>query len=992
MKNIRIIIVLVVFPFFCIIGQNQQSLPEDRPIIPPSPRAAAFHIYGDYPVNYNTGIADISIPLYTVKMEGIEVPITLRYHHAGVKFYETQLSNVATGWIIDVGGLVSRTIMGKPDKRVPMFNVDSLEAGYLTETDEEDFKILQRLACGQLVNTVLDSEYDIFSYRFNDNVGKFVVGRFDEVIKFPHNSLKIEPEWAGHLIQKIDIYDDKGVQYRFGKSLDGQSKAVEYTGSNFESSWLLTGIKPSHGKDSIVFKYRDASRNGSFTYKIWVPNHFVEIKDGRQGDEIIEDVQGTHTYFGDSYAGSSIECLVYNGYRELLYNIKTISEIIFPLGKIVFNSIDGGERVSSIDIFDNRNELLRSVRFNTTAFDESGRWNALSSVEFLDSRRVCDSRYLFEYNDVRFPQVEHTNALDYWGYYNGCNDNTSLIPNFYLTFKRNQVKNGAWGVLEKGLLYNYTIGFCDRTPSEYFAQAYILEKIVYPTGGFSEFEYQLNRYGEDNKPGGGLRIHRIINDDGKGNKTSRSYEYSPGVLELMPDSAENYIHEADGILFQMRTENQGFIRYHEFSFRKRFYSSDMNGALTLGTGNQIRYPEVIEYIGTNEQNIGRNVYRFEEHRNLYTRSRPNNDLTFPRLHTWRRWKSGNLIETLVQRQDEIGNWVSERIIRNEYELLSRTKLRNLSVTKTTFYPPSFVRIGSLSTTDLDDLILTPDLFERLDLIYGRFEHSRSFPFFLQDRYLIDTSTPVLSETIDSLWTDNGNFVKNESYAYDSIYLKPISIVQTTSDGEMLEIKNEYVFSDAYKNEDPYKGMIKNNIVSPIIERQEYKKKFENVLLSTQKLSYKQFYPKVFKPSEFMISFESNPFYLKSKYSRYDSHGNPLCITSDDLTTIYLWGYSYQYPVAEIKNASWEQVESIIGDAEAFAAAEIPDEMLLARLRTELPSAQVTVYTYEPLVGITSSTDPRGHTTYYEYDDAGRLVRVKEGEKTTTLYKYHYRNE
>ena len=326
------------------------------------------------------------------------------------------------------------------------------------------------------------------------------------------------------------------------------------------------------------------------------------------------------------------------------------------------------------------------------------------------------------------------------------------------------------------------------------------------------------------------------------------------------------------------------------------------------------------------------------------------------------------------------------------ELLSRTKLRNLSVTKTTFYPPSFVRIGSLSTTDLDDLILTPDLFERLDLIYGRFEHSRSFPFFLQDRYLIDTSTPVLSETIDSLWTDNGNFVKNESYAYDSIYLKPISIVQTTSDGEMLEIKNEYVFSDAYKNEDPYKGMIKNNIVSPIIERQEYKKKFENVLLSTQKLSYKQFYPKVFKPSEFMISFESNPFYLKSKYSRHDSHGNPLCITSDDLTTIYLWGYSYQYPVAEIKNASWEQVESIIGDAEAFAAAEIPDGMLLARLRTELPSAQVTVYTYEPLVGITSSTDPRGHTTYYEYDDAGRLVRVKEGEKTTTLYKYHYRNE
>ena len=137
---------------------------------------------------------------------------------------------------------------------------------------------------------------------------------------------------------------------------------------------------------------------------------------------------------------------------------------------------------------------------------------------------------------------------------------------------------------------------------------------------------------------------------------------------------------------------------------------------------------------------------------------------------------------------------------------------------------------------------------------------------------------------------------------------------------------------------------------------------------------------------------NNAFEKQSDYTYYDSGKLKSKTGLDNLTTIYLWGYSYQYPVAEIKNASWEQVESIIGDAEAFAAAEIPDGMLLARLRTELPSAQVTVYTYEPLVGITSSTDPRGHTTYYEYDDVGRLVRVKEGEKTTTLYKYHYRNE
>lgn len=36
----------------------------------------------------------------------------------------------------------------------------------------------------------------------------------------------------------------------------------------------------------------------------------------------------------------------------------------------------------------------------------------------------------------------------------------------------------------------------------------------------------------------------------------------------MPDSAENYIHEADGILFQMRTENQGFIAITNFHLER----------------------------------------------------------------------------------------------------------------------------------------------------------------------------------------------------------------------------------------------------------------------------------------------------------------------------------------------------------------------------------------------------------------------------------------
>jgi YD repeat-containing protein len=137
----------------------------------------------------------------------------------------------------------------------------------------------------------------------------------------------------------------------------------------------------------------------------------------------------------------------------------------------------------------------------------------------------------------------------------------------------------------------------------------------------------------------------------------------------------------------------------------------------------------------------------------------------------------------------------------------------------------------------------------------------------------------------------------------------------------------------------------------------------------------------------------NEFDVQVTYDLYDGKGNVLQITTKDgIVTSYLWGYNQQYPIAKVIGATYEQAIGFV-DMSVINNPNVSDNALrteLAKIRNGLVSsnAMVSTYTYAPLIGMTSETDPNGRTTYYEYDPFGRLMHLRDS-KNNILKKYCY---
>ncbi|MDQ1161504.1 YD repeat-containing protein [Chryseobacterium sp. SORGH_AS 447] len=140
------------------------------------------------------------------------------------------------------------------------------------------------------------------------------------------------------------------------------------------------------------------------------------------------------------------------------------------------------------------------------------------------------------------------------------------------------------------------------------------------------------------------------------------------------------------------------------------------------------------------------------------------------------------------------------------------------------------------------------------------------------------------------------------------------------------------------------------------------------------------------------------------FDLYDASGNLVQFTDkagNSVTT--LWGYNQTLPIAQITGAKYNDIASLSVVTAAIAAsnddaADPANEGALLtalnnlRLASQLQGYTITATTYDPLIGVTNTIASNGIRQSYEYDAAGRLLKVKNSQgQVLKENQYNYKH-
>lgn len=253
-----------------------------------------------------------------------------------------------------------------------------------------------------------------------------------------------------------------------------------------------------------------------------------------------------------------------------------------------------------------------------------------------------------------------------------------------------------------------------------------------------------------------------------------------------------------------------------------------------------------------------------------------------------------------------------------------------------------------------------------------------------------------SKVITKDYTGNNRFVETKvETEFNPVNFKAASVKETSPDGNITEKIITYsAGAAAYQN-------LENANMTGIPVKTELKKNGKIVSGTIVKFEN----PGSLYPSS-VVSINPNDSSNKVaiKYDDYDSKGNVRQFTSHynaatgaGTPTVIIWGYNQSVPIARIEGVKLSDIGNLADDiilksnADTDAATETALINALDSFRSlpALRNASITTFTYDPLVGTTTVTPPTGLREIYKYDKNGRLISVVDvNGNMVSDYKYN----
>ena len=953
-------------------------------VIPLSPQSAVYQKYLNHKINECTGIPDIRVPLYELEVRGLKIPIVLSYHASGIKAHQYD-GDVGAGWSLNVGGFkVMRSVYGGEDERVDRYSYTTWESNYANldgYTSTAQQRMDKDTYLSRFVLGAQDGEHDHFSYILPSSSGHFILQnstRAGQVRALIAENNRDRISFSGgdgtYSFRNITVTDGEGFIYEM--SVDNKEYASD---NNTVIGWPLFKISTPYNEE-VKFeysKYATMYNEGwathfSYTeapfYTNWIPYDNVSPNDGElTGDRF------SFPYSFTDYQNSSLLVQKIDAPNCKIVFLRR--GMPYPSGSRADQRYQWNQLVTDIEIYNMSNELIKKVHFDYELVTKGGinRHNLLKALVISGQQPSSEEKYAFSY----YPPLSNS-ITNEWGY-GGAG---TWIHELFRTYPQLLYKKRISGIdeytqFEKVVDSYYIKGFGNRSAgTNPTSNEYSLQKIVFPTGGFTEYEYESHEDDEGVKVGG-LRIKRITSKIAEDSTPIiTEYQYGEAKVEVHL-SATDFAEEQYGLSFFEQVAAPGFGNIAYRGTRTLIFSTTPIQEELWGSSVRYGKVSILQYDqGQNKYN-GKTVMRFGHI--------PFNERKSIAQRAYITPFAGDYSINLTMPNNTFGRgfWVgsylgyepvlTNRIYYDQYGTIKKEE--NYVYSGVDKEVSKELKVKNKIKVTISGNFNPINVYRFVSTCYDYIEYDLHMGFYRLDA----------KNVID--YTDSGIVTFNESYSYNQ--------------NNQLKEKTTYPIVEQYNYPEDftdaiYSSMVTANILSPIIERIKYNLSFSRNEIGRMKTNYSSFgnmYLPSSKQSKIYGDYRTDIF-----YDLYDMQGNIRQYTTlDGTSTVLLWAYKGQYPIAEIKNTTYSHVLGIVNESalNAISSRIAPtdsDWVLINNLRSDpaMSNASVTTYTYKPLIGILTITDPTGLTVYYEYDSLGRLLRVKnDSGKVIEEYEYYY---